>query len=258
MGTYAVTGGANGIGQAVTKALQADGNKVITVDIRDADIVADLSTDEGCANAVAAVIDHPDASGGLDGFVPCAGVGSSGVPGDMLVAINYVAVAKTVEGLMPLLQKKKGNVVLISSTSAAMQDKNEDLCQLLLDKKYEEACALGKKTPGNANYSGTKKALVRWMRRNCGDWYRNGGVRVNAVAPGMTMTALVQAQFDDPEYGELMKQYRDAIPMGTAEPIDIANVILFLLGEKSRYCCGALLFVDGGIDALSRSDIFPI
>lgn len=252
MGTYAVTGGASGIGLAICQALKKRGDDVISIDIRDADIVADLSTPEGCSSAVKELTDK--ASGGLDGFVPCAGVGSN-LPGETVVAINYVAVVKTVEGAMPLLQKNKGSVVLISSTSAPMKEKNEELCALLVAGDYDQAIERSKTMRGNANYAGTKNALVQWMRANCAEWVKKG-VRVNAVAPGMTMTALVEAQFKDPEYSELMKQYRDMIPMGTAQPSDIANVIIFLLGKESRYCCGSLLFIDGGIDALTRPDVF--
>ncbi len=55
MKTYVVTGAASGIGAATTALLREQGHRVITVDQRDADVVADLATPEGRAAAVAGV-----------------------------------------------------------------------------------------------------------------------------------------------------------------------------------------------------------
>src|SRR5690606_1778884 len=72
MSLYAMTGGAAGIGAAIKAGLQAAGHEVIVADLRDADIIADLSTAEGRAAAVAGI--RARAPQGLDGFVPCAGL----------------------------------------------------------------------------------------------------------------------------------------------------------------------------------------
>ncbi len=71
--TIAITGSASGLGAAVRTRLEAGGARVIGVDLRDAEVVADLSSAEGRDAAIAGVL---DASGGvLDGLVPCAGSG---------------------------------------------------------------------------------------------------------------------------------------------------------------------------------------
>ena len=75
MGTYALTGGASGIGACLAEKLREQGHSVINVDIRDADIIADLSTPEGRQAAVAGVQER--ASEGLDGVIPLAGVPSA-------------------------------------------------------------------------------------------------------------------------------------------------------------------------------------
>ncbi|WP_273271300.1 bile acid:sodium symporter [Methylophaga sp.] len=70
---YAVSGGASGIGAAITATLRERGDEVIVVDIRNADIEADLSTADGCTQAVVELeVRAPD---GLDGLVACAGLG---------------------------------------------------------------------------------------------------------------------------------------------------------------------------------------
>ncbi|GAA4188619.1 hypothetical protein GCM10022252_24190 [Streptosporangium oxazolinicum] len=73
MGTYAVTGSASGMGAAVTERLRSAGHSVIDVDLRDADLIADLATPQGRSAAAAGILER---SGGvLDGAVVAAGIG---------------------------------------------------------------------------------------------------------------------------------------------------------------------------------------
>ena len=87
MGHYAMTGGATGIGNAIKQQLTAQGHQVTVVDIKDADIVADLSTAEGRQAAIDGI--NAAAPDGLDGFVPCAGVGPQVSPASLVGKINY-------------------------------------------------------------------------------------------------------------------------------------------------------------------------
>lgn len=73
MGTIPVTGSASGIGLATALQLEAGGHCVIGVDVRDADIVADLGNPEGRRHAADAVAEMCD--GVLDAAVTCAGLG---------------------------------------------------------------------------------------------------------------------------------------------------------------------------------------
>src|SRR4051812_7032915 len=88
---------------AATKArLERDGQRVIGVDLRDADVVADLGTVEGRAAAVDEVAAQ---SGGLiDGLVTWAGVaGLTDRPGSLVASVNYFGTIAMLEGLRPLL-----------------------------------------------------------------------------------------------------------------------------------------------------------
>ncbi len=258
MSVYAVTGAASGIGEAVCTILRTAGHEVITVDQRDADIVADLSTAEGVAVAVAGLCER--AADGLDGYVPCAGVGPNFEP-TKLVRINYYAVIDTVVGLRDLLAKRRGRVVLVSSNSAPMDFQNEALAVALLesDRAVAEALAVESHKVLSAVYGATKRALARWMRHNCADWAQDG-ICINAVAPGMTRTPLVtdEMQGGTEALQKALLEFEQSIPLRCmAEPSQIATVVDFLLdGERSGYCCGSLLFVDGGIDAQSRPNEF--
>src|SRR5690554_2095516 len=97
MALYAMTGGATGIGAELRQQLTARGDQVISVDIKEGDVIADLSTAEGRAAAVAGVTElAPD---GLDGFIACAGLPPIARPLSLIAQVNYFAVVATVEGL---------------------------------------------------------------------------------------------------------------------------------------------------------------
>ena len=198
MGTYAMTGGASGIGAAIKQTLLDDGHSLIVVDISGADIDADLSTAEGRQSAIDAVKDAaPD---GLDGFVACAGVGSH-VPNLPLIAsVNYLGAVELVEGLRESLAQKKGAVVMISSNSAPMDTSADYVDALLANDEAALAAAL-EGMEGQTVYSGSKQAVTRWMRRNTAA-YAADGIRMNAVGPGYTETPMTAAVAEDPNYGD--------------------------------------------------------
>jgi NAD(P)-dependent dehydrogenase (short-subunit alcohol dehydrogenase family) len=254
MRTYAMTGGATGIGAELRRQLTGEGHRVISVDIKEGDIIADLSTNEGRQAAVDGVRElAPD---GLDGFIPCAGLPPVAKPFSLIARVNYFAVVSTVEGLRDLLEKKKGSVLFVSSNSAPMVSTDDTYVQACLAGDEEGACAEIDGREGHTAYAGSKRAVTLWMRRHVVE-YAAAGVRLNAVAPGITMTPLTDQVFADEELGAVMKQFGDAVPVGNpAQPVHIANVMRFLLSDEASYVCGSVFFVDGGSDAMMRSDDF--
>ena len=125
-----MTGGATGIGAATKNQLRDEGHKLIVVDIKDADIIADLSTAEGRQAAVDGIC--AAAPEGLDGFVACAGLGPNVKPHSLVTKVNYFGAVATVEGVKDLVGKKKGVIIIISSNSAPMPGSNEDYINLCL------------------------------------------------------------------------------------------------------------------------------
>lgn len=254
MSQIAMTGGATGIGAAVRAQLTSAGHRVIVVDIKDADITADLSTDAGRMAAVEKI--EALAPDGLDGFVACAGVGPSVTPPSLVTRLNYFGSVVLAQALRPLLAKKKGCMVLISSNSAPMSgdDALVDLC-LAGDESAVTAHADAAGDGQNA-YAGSKMALTRWMRRHAAE-YAKEGVRMNAVAPGMTQTPLTDHVMADEKLGGAIKAFGESIPVGKiGVPDQIANVITFLLSPQADFLCGSVVFADGGHDAMLRPDSF--
>jgi len=253
MGTYVITGGVSGIGKAIAQQLRSEGHSILTVDIQEADIVADLSSPEGRASAVLAIREMT--ASGLQGLVACAGIGSH-VPNNRLITkVNYFGSVDLVEGLREHLAEHKSAVLMISSNSAPMKT-NPTFVESLLNNDADQACALADEMQGQPVYSGTKQAVTIWMRRNAAA-YAAQGIRMNAIGPGYTQTPLSAAVEDDPTYGDAIKQFIASIPVGRpGQPEDMAKAASFLLGVHAGFICGAMLFVDGGHDAMLRPEKF--
>jgi NAD(P)-dependent dehydrogenase (short-subunit alcohol dehydrogenase family) len=254
MGLYAMTGGATGIGAALRSQLEASGHQVISVDIKHGDIIADLSNSEGRQAAIDGIRER--APGGLDGFIPCAGLPPVAKPLSVIAQVNYFAVVATIEGLRDLLAKKRGSVLIVASNSAPMITTDDPFVQLCLSGDESAACAEVETRDGHTAYAGSKRAISIWMRRNVVD-YAAGDVRLNAVAPGITQTPLTEQVMKDKELGEAMKTFGEMTPWGgTAQPDQIANVMRFMLSEEANFVCGSIYFIDGGADAMMRTDDF--
>lgn len=253
MGVYAMSGGATGIGAAIRKRVQARGDRMIVVDIRDADVVADLSTAQGRAAAVAGI--RALAPQGLDGFVACAGLGPNVDPPSLIARVNYFGAVDLLEGVRDLMSGRAASAVVISSNSAPMSS-DPAFVELLLAGEEEAAAKHVDACDGQTAYAGSKMGVARWVRRNAPAW-AGQGIRLNAVAPGLIKTPLSAAAAADARYAEAMKAFEATVPVGRAgQPEDIAAIVDFLLSENASFISGSILFVDGGHDALLRPTQF--
>jgi len=100
---------------------------------------------------------------------------------------------------------------------------------------------------GRSAYSAFKRAvnsLTATAAVECGRF----GIRVNAIAPGTTMTPLVRAWHEsDPD---LVARLTDRTPLGrVAQPAEIAQAAAWLLSDRASYVTGVVLRVDGGLYA---------
>jgi NAD(P)-dependent dehydrogenase (short-subunit alcohol dehydrogenase family) len=250
--TVAVSGAASGLGAAVASRLAAGGARVIGIDLRGADIVADLAEPDGREAAVAAVVAASD--GVLDGLVPCAGLGPQVPDHALITSVNYFGFVALLDGLFPALQRGTDPAAVAISSNSTTLDPTVDpvLVDACVDGDEAAARARATELEGWSVYASTKTAVARTVRRRVNDWGA-AGVRVNAVAPGPFESPLLQGGRDHPVLG----QFIDALPVPTGrigEPDEVAAVIEFLLSPEASYVHGSILFVDGGIDATVRPD----
>ena len=99
--TVALSGSASGIGHAVREHLERAGQRVIGVDLRDADVIADLGTPAGRAAATDGVLRACGRS--LDAVVACAGLGPEHQDAAAIVSVNYFGAVAFLEGLRGVL-----------------------------------------------------------------------------------------------------------------------------------------------------------
>ena len=256
-GTYVVTGSASGIGAATAQRLAAAGNRVIGVDLRNADIEADLSVPDERGRAVAEAL---EACGGtLDGLVPCAGVGPPFDP-SQIMSINYFGSEAFISGLLPALTAAgSARVVAICSNSTAITPNvPADLVDACLDGDETTARQMAADHGDAISYAASKTAIARLVRRTAvtPEW-AGAGIRMNAIAPGAVMTPLLQGGLDDEVVGPQIGML--PIPTGGfGTPDQIATWIEFMLGDAAEFMCGSIVWVDGGSDALIRPNDWPM
>jgi NAD(P)-dependent dehydrogenase (short-subunit alcohol dehydrogenase family) len=262
MGVYAVTGSASGMGRAVADRLRADGHTVIGVDIKDAEVVADLSTAQGRKQACEEVL---EASGGrLDGAVLAAGLGPA--PGAdrprMIAEVNYFGVVDLLEGWREALAAATdAKVVVFSSNSttttpAVPARTVRAFLRGDADKAVRSVRWFGKVAP-SIIYAASKIAVSRWVRRTAvrREW-AGVGIRLNALAPGAIMTPLLEKQLSTPSEAKAIRSF--PVPVGGfGDAEQLGAWVVFMLSDAADFLCGSVVYVDGGSDAYFRADDWP-
>jgi NAD(P)-dependent dehydrogenase (short-subunit alcohol dehydrogenase family) len=250
MGTYVLTGGATGIGAAIKEKLRAQGHRVVVIDLKEGDYLADLGDPETRSSVVSKVADEvPE----IDGLITCAGVASQFPNTGKILAINYFGTTEVIEGLSANVVTG-GRIIAISSNSAPMSTR-PDLIDALLDGPEAAAVAMGAELNGHECYASSKNAVARYMRRTA-PILAQRGISFNALAPGYISTPMTQAVENDEEYGPLIKAFVDSIPLGRpGQADDVANLAMFLLSPEGAYVAGSTLFIDGAHDAMMRPDV---
>ena len=257
MSTIVMSGCATGIGAATRNALEATGHRIIGIDIRDAEVIADLSTEQGRKQAIADVLTL--SVSGIDGLVLCAGLGVQFKPVGKVTSVNYFGAVELLDAFLPELQKgQQPAAVVISSVASAhlAWDKNPLAAAFEAGDEAQAAAIVegAGEHGGNLAYAGSKNALTVAVRKRVNAWGK-AGVRLNTIAPGATETPLLQAGLKDPLYSESIAKF--VPPLGRrADPSEMASVIAFLMSPAASYVHGAQIVIDGGIDALMRPTSF--
>jgi len=239
-----ITGGAAGIGKAAAIRFSASGAKVVICDVNTeigeatAGEVGGIFYNVNVADrkAVQAWVDDVVSKfGRVDVLINNAGVTrdarfvsvKDGVlvkqmdeaAWDLVIAINLKGTFNCAQAVAPYMIKQGGGVIINVSSVVGLYGNF-----------------------GQANYVATKAGVIGLTKTLARELGRSG-IRVNAVAPGFTLTEMVQKM--PPEVLENMKKQTPLNRLG--KPEDIANAFYWLASEQSSFVHGTVLSVDGGL-----------
>jgi NAD(P)-dependent dehydrogenase (short-subunit alcohol dehydrogenase family) len=230
----AVTGGAQGIGDAIATAFLAGGAGVVVLDKveprepRDGVryTVADVSDPASVAAAFASI---DAAEGRVDVLVNNAGFQRVGLVGELPYEDWAAVIGTHLTGMFlcssqavprMIAQGSGGAIVSIASTAGFVG------------------------LPGRGPYCAAKAGIMGLTRAMSLEG-APVGIRVNAVAPGFTRTEMIQKALDD---GSLREDWMlERVPLKRfADPSEIARAVRFLASEDAAYITGQTIVVDGG------------
>ncbi len=232
-----VTGGAQGIGEAIALYLAEKGSDIALFDVIDGSATAarvkelrvncsfyqvDVTLPKPVEEAVGSVVRE---MGRVDNLVNNAGITRdklllrmSEEEWDQVMRVNVKGVFNCTKVVVKQLLRKGGSIVNISSVIGLMGN------------------------AGQSNYAASKAAIIGFTKSIAKE-YGERGIRVNAVAPGFIMTKMTK-NLDDSYKEKLQK----SIPLGRmGEPLDVARVVYFLLSEYGSYVTGEVVNVSGGL-----------
>jgi glucose 1-dehydrogenase len=237
--TAIVTGGAQGIGGAIARRFAAEGARVA---IGDVDAVAGaatatairaargqavfVSSDVALPAANASLLEKTlEAYGDVDVCVCAAGIGTM---------FDFLSMSKA--DFDRVLAINLGGPMLLGQAVA----------KHMIARGHGVSAELA--NPGQVAYCASKAGLGGLTRAMAISLAAHG-IRVNAVAPGPTLTQQSAPVFNDPRYAPAILS---RTPLGRfADPSEIAGAAVFLASEDSSFMTGATIFVDGGRTALN-------
>jgi L-fucose dehydrogenase len=249
---FVVTGGAKGIGLGICKVIASEGGIPVIIGRGEDDnlkavreiealgftaqnVQAELTIPADCENAIQEVVAK---FGRIDGLINNAGVNDgvgleSGNYESFIASLhkNLVHYYLMAHHALPELKKSKGSIINIGSKTADTGQGG---------------------TSAYAAANGGRNALTREWAVELLPY----SIRVNALIVAECFTPLYENwlnTFDNP--AEKLKEIADTIPFGkrmtTVE--EIANMVVFLLSDKSSHTTGQLIYVDGGYTHLDRA-----
>ena len=244
--TALVTGAGRGIGLAIARGLGAHGARIVIAELddrrggaarealREAGIETELArtdvTDPASVERAFGVA--TERFGGVDVLVNNAGM-SQRTPAeayrdedlDRMIDLNLKGVFRCMRAAARrwIDAGRGGRIVNLASFAGVVAD------------------------PLSAPYAATKGGVVQ-LTRTCAVEWASHGIRVNAIGPGYTRTAMTRPALDDPEtHAAILAR----TPLGrVAEPEDLVGAAVFLASRASDFVTGHLLLVDGGWTAI--------
>lgn len=240
--TAMVTGGASGFGRGIAEAFGREGANVVILDLNQAGaqevasaisnhalaIEGDVTKKSDIERAVAQTVEQ---FGRLDIVVNNAGWTHVNQPMlevdedefDKVFNINVKSIYLMTHAVVPLMRQQGGGVMINIGSTAGIRPR-----------------------PGLTWYNGSKGA-VNLMSRSMAVELAPDRIRVNAVAPVMGESAMLERFMGLPDTPENRARFVAGIPLGRmSKPSDVANACLYLASDEAEFITGVVLEVDGG------------
>jgi len=240
--TAMVTGGASGFGRGIAEAFGREGANVVILDLNQAGarevasaisnhalaIEGDVTKKSDIERAVAHTVEQ---FGRLDIVVNNAGWTHVNQPMlevdedefDKVFNINVKSIYLMTHAVVPLMRQQGGGVMINIGSTAGIRPR-----------------------PGLTWYNGSKGA-VNLMSRSMAVELAPDRIRVNAVAPVMGESAMLERFMGLPDTPENRAKFVAGIPLGRmSKPSDVANACLYLASDEAEFITGVVLEVDGG------------
>jgi NAD(P)-dependent dehydrogenase (short-subunit alcohol dehydrogenase family) len=231
-----VTGGASGIGRAVVRRFAEEGARVVIFDVN-ADAAAAAASGVSGKAYIVDVADSTAVENGVEEVVQAFGAvhvlvnnaGASHVrplhatkdaDWERVIDVNLSGVFHATRAVVPRMLEGEGGVIVNNSSGSGPRP-----------------------TRGEGAYSAAKAGVVALTQSAALEY--GPKIRVNCVSPGVIRTPMSEPLFSMPE---ILEPVRRATPLGrTGTSEEVADVILFLASDLSRFVTGQNLLVDGGI-----------
>lgn len=253
-GPVVVTGGAAGIGRAAALACAERGAAVAILDLDEAaaDEAAAGARESGAPDAIglgcdvrdedsvaAAIRAASERLGPPRGLVACAGIFRGGLVHEIPTETWREVIDTNLNGTFHACKHALARMVEHGAGGSVV----------CASSPFAEVCAPG----GASAYSASKGAISSLVRSLALD-YAPHSIRVNAIVPGATETALMWAGVPEVDVPAARERTSEQLALGRlAEPAEIAAGIAWLLSDQASYMTGSHLVIDGGL--LARASI---
>jgi len=237
-----VTGAASGFGLATVKRFVQEGCKVVAADMNGdglakvfesgdhniAPVTANVTVSADWATMVSTAISK---FGGLDIVINNAGTSYKNKPTadvteaefDRVMAVNVKSIFLSIGAVVPELQKRGGGSIVNVASIGAMRPR-----------------------PGLVWYNASKAAVANASKGLAAE-YGKHGIRVNALCPLLSGTGLFSTFVGVEHTPENVQKFLFNVPLGRlTDPLDVANMALYLSSDEGKFITGVNLEIDGG------------